>query len=111
MIGATTAPTMKGSGDEGPRLCGASIAYASTDVLHPNGSPVPCLDARSHLDDWPPDHHQSLADCAPVCDGTSLLLSLGVFITPMVSLGAGSPVDHVSPGPCRPAGSRAASGR
>src|SRR5919108_4252214 len=103
MINDTADPTMKGSGYEGPRLCSASIEYASADVLHPNVSPVPRPDARSYLDDWPPDHHQHLADRAPVRERPYLLLSPGVFTTPLVSLGASSPVDHVSPGPCRPA--------
>ena len=72
MIHDTADPTIKGAGYEGLRLGGARIEYASADVLPPNVLPVPRPDARSDLDDWPPDHHQPLGGRAPVREGPYL---------------------------------------
>jgi superfamily II DNA or RNA helicase len=57
--------TMQGTGYEGPRLCCSSTEDVAADFCQPNVSSVPRPDARSHLDDWPPDHHHHLMDCAP----------------------------------------------
>src|SRR5687768_5452955 len=66
--------TMKGSGYESPRFCGASTDYIAAALLHPHVSSIPRPDVWSYLDDWQPDHYQHFTDRAPLREGAYLLL-------------------------------------
>src|SRR5688572_12703819 len=79
---------MKGSRDEATEFCSASPECVSAGFFHPNISAVPRAVAWGHLDDWSPDHHQSLTERASSCQGPCLLLSSRVFAATLVCMGA-----------------------
>src|ERR671925_273792 len=88
----TLRATMKGSGYEAARLCGASTEYVSAGFFLSNVSQVPRAVARGHHAHWSPDHHQYLTYRASLRRGSRLLLSSGVFAAALVFMGACSPV-------------------